>query len=152
MLVNFDAKVTDAMRAQAVEMGYTLHEIVVIASMIERETTGDDQATIASVIYNRLRSNAFPYLNIDATVQYALGKWKSALSLDDLKVDSPYNTYTNPGLPAGPISNPGYSSIYSALNPEETGYYYYALDKEGKHRFFKTTEAFQNFLNSSDHA
>ena len=146
MLVNFDAKVTDEMREAAEEKGYSVHEIIIIASMIERETTGTDQKEIASVIYNRLKSSSFPYLQIDATVQYALPDRKEKLTLEDLEVDSPYNTYKYKGLPAGPISNPGLVSINAALNPSRTNYYYYALGEDGMHHFFKTSREHQNFV------
>ncbi len=152
MLVNFDAKFTDAMRQQAGDMGYSVHDIVIIASIIERETTGLDQANIASVIYNRLNSTYMRYLQIDATVRYALDNWTDPLTYDDLTVDSPYNTYIHPGLPAGPISNPGYAAIHAALNPASTSYYFYALDKDGNHRFFQTQESFNSFINSSEAA
>ena len=127
----------------------SIRDVVTVASMIERETAGTgESATIASVIYNRLCDPDFPYLNIDATIQYALGEHKAELSLDDLQIDSPYNTYTNPGLPAGPISNPGLSSLNAALHPEETDYYFYALDTDGTHYFSETAEEHQAFLDS----
>lgn len=148
MLLNFDQKITDKMRNQAKSKGYSLHDIVIIASMIERETTGKDQKAIASVIYNRLNSSALPYLQIDATVQYALKERKENLSDKDIKVDSPYNTYLYKGLPAGPIANPGLSAIEAALNPAKTGYYYYALGDDGAHHFFQTHEAQRRFLGS----
>ena len=69
-------------------------------------------------------------LQIDATVMYALGEHKEYLTTEDLQVDSPYNTYTNTGLPAGPICNPGLASINAALNPSDASYLYYALDVE----------------------
>ena len=127
----------------------SIRDVVTVASMIERETAGTgESATIASVIYNRLCDPDFPYLNIDATIQYALGEHKAELSLDDLQIDSPYNTYTNPGLPAGPISNPGLSSLNAALHPEETDYYFYALDTDGTHYLSETAEEHQAFLDS----
>lgn len=147
MLVNFDSKVTDEMREAAKEKGYSLHEIIIIASMIERETSGTDQKDIASVIYNRLKSNSFPYLQIDATVQYALPDHKEKLSLEDLEVDSPYNTYVHEGLPKGPISNPGLVAINAALNPSRTSYYYYALGEDGVHHFFRSRREHQAFVN-----
>ncbi len=148
MLVNFDSKVTEEMREQAEELGYSLHEIIIIASMIEKETTGTDQKEIASVIYNRLESSSFPYLQIDATVQYALTERKEKLTLEDLEVDSPYNTYLYKGLPAGPIANPGLVSINAALNPANTNYYYYALGEDDIHHFFRTESEHQTFVNS----
>ncbi len=148
MLVNFDSKITDEMREQATKRGYSVHEIIVIASMIEKETTGSDQKNIASVIYNRLNSNNFQYLQVDATVQYALKERKEKLSLEDLEVDSPYNTYKYEGLPAGPIANPGLVSINAALNPAKTNYYYYALGEDNMHHFFRTFREHQTFVNT----
>lgn len=130
---------------------YTIDEIITIASLIEKETADHDESpTIASVIYNRLtNAKDYPYLNIDATILYALGEHKEALTLEDLQIDSPYNTYTNPGLPAGPIANPGLNSIQAALHPEDTDYHYYALDEEtGMHHFSETYEEHNEFLQS----
>lgn len=146
MLVNFDRRFTDEMRAEVQEKGYSVRDIVIIASMIERETDGNDRATISSVIYNRLNNpNAGTqgYLQIDATLVYALGR---TITSEDYTANTPYNTYTNKGLPPGPISNPGMASIQAAMDPENTSYYYYALGSDGTHSFFKTLEAQQNFI------
>lgn len=127
----------------------TVHDVVNIASMIEKESAGSGESDlIASVIYNRLCSPNFPYLNIDATVQYALGEHKDRLSYEDLEINSPYNTYKVMGLPAGPIANPGLSSLRAALQPEETDYYYYALDTDGTHYFTRTLDEHNAFLAS----
>ncbi len=124
-------------------------DVVNIAAMIERETAGSgESATIASVIYNRLCNPNYPYLNIDATIQYALGDHKATLTYEDLEIDSPYNTYLYPGLPAGPISNPGLNSLKAALHPEDTSYYFYALDVDGMHHFTKNKEEHDAFLES----
>ena len=138
MLVNFDAKLTDELRAAITDGGHTMHEIITIASMIEKETDSQDQQRIASVIYNRLSSNVTSgYLQIDATLVYINGGETPTDA--DRSIDSPYNTYLYKGLPAGPISNPGMVSIYAAINPEKTGYYYYVLNPETKrHDFSKT--------------
>lgn len=146
MLVNFDRRFTDEMRAQVQENGYTVRDIVIIASMIERETDGSDRATIASVIYNRwLNTSAGTagYLGVDATLVYALGR---TITSEDYTADTPYNTYTHQGLPPGPISNPGMESILAAMEPEDTNYYYYALGSDGTHSFFQTLEEQQNFI------
>ena len=128
----------------------TLYDVIKVASMIEKESahTGENY-NVSSVIYNRLTNEkSFPYLQIDATIVYALGG-KSSLTEEDLKLDSPYNSYLNSGLPPTPISNPGLSSILSALSPAETGYYYYALDPStGEHHFSKTLAEHNQFLNS----
>ena len=130
----------------------TVREIVIIASMIEKETGNTQESyTISSVIYNRLTNPDYPMLNIDATVVYALGG-KTDLTAEDLKIDHPYNTYIKQGLPPGPISNPGLASIYAALDPDDTLYYVYALNPEvteyREHKFFKTYKEHLDFLES----
>ena len=121
-----------------------LRKMITVASLIEEETSNNSESyNIASVIYNRLtQDQAYErYLNIDAAIFYALGEHKEALTAEDLQIDSPYNTYTNAGLVPGPISNPGLASIKAALNPADTGYYYYVLDpSKGCHDFSKTYE------------
>ncbi len=132
---------------------FGMYELMTVASMIERETAGvAESGKIASVIYNRLcRPGDYPYLNIDATVVYALGGVDHPLTYEDLEIDSPYNTYKRTGLPAGPISNPGLNSITAALNPTDTNYYYYALDKEtGFHYFSKNASEHENFLKGQE--
>lgn len=122
---------------------FTVRDVVNVASMIEKETSSAQEGyTIASVIYNRLfcwQGNP-PYLNIDATIVYALDG-KTDLTAEDLRVDSPYNTYTRTGLTPGPISNPGLSSLEAALEPSDTNYYYYVLDPAAGSHIFATTQA-----------
>ena len=86
-------------------------------------------------------------MQIDATVEYALGEHKTELTANDLGVDDPYNTYKYKGLPPGPIASPGLSSIMAALYPEDTEYYFYALNAHGTHNFFFTYMDQQDFLN-----
>ena len=127
----------------------SLLDLVTIASMIEKESAHSGESIdISSVIYNRLASPDFPNLCIDATVIYALGG-KSPLEPGDTSIDHPYNTYKAKGLPPGPIANPGLLSLKAALNPNDSSYYYYALDPEtGEHRFFKTYKEHLAFLDS----
>lgn len=148
----FHANLTVDMYNQAENLGITLKQAVTIASMIEGEAANDEErATIASVIYNRL-ATGMP-LQIDATIQYALGEHKEVLTEADLQIESPYNTYLNTGLPPGPICSPGLQSIKAALQPVDTDYYYYALDTEtGTHRFFETYEAQQEFVSGQDYS
>ena len=145
-LDNYSRRVTDEMKIQAAAMGRSMDEIIIIASLIEKEAGADsERSTIASVIYNRL-AQGMP-LQIDATVLYATGKNEIDPDAGDLEIDSPYNTYKVSGLPAGPISNPGLASIKAALYPEKTGYLYYALDTATQtHRFFKTYNEHQAFV------
>lgn len=129
-----------------------LKDVVTVASLIEKEAayTGEIR-NISSVIYNRLTNPSnYPHLNIDATVVYALGG-KNDLTAEDLTINHPYNTYVVEGLPPGAIANPGEFSMLAALNPEDTGYYFYALDPTTEirqHRFFKTYEDHLAFLKS----
>lgn len=118
----------------------TLDDIVILASMIERETqVSHERPIVASVYYNRL--NIDMLLQCDATVQYALGEQKPILLYRDLEIDSPYNTYKYKGLPPGPIASPGFDSLQAALNPEDTDYFFYVrndIKNDGSHIFTKT--------------
>ncbi|UOO37608.1 endolytic transglycosylase MltG [Oscillospiraceae bacterium CM] len=149
MLDNFEEKFGADYIKKAKDMGYTVQQIVTIASMIEKEAGGDsERATIASVIYNRLNSSAFPYLQIDATIIYGIDETGEKFSTT---ANTPYNTYTNKGLPPGPIANPGIASIKAALNPQKTSYYFYALNKSRMHDFFKDAASFDSFVNSDQY-
>jgi UPF0755 protein len=119
------------------------YDVVIIASMIEREAKFDeDRPRIARVIYNRLKKG-MP-LEIDATVEYALGTYKSKLTYEDLKVQSPYNTYLHTGLPPTPIAAPGLASIQAALAPSDGNWLYYLVcDEDGHHAF---TNSYSDFL------
>lgn len=129
MLDHYNKNFTDEDRAKAKALGRSENDIIIIASIIEKEAAvGKDRKKIASVIYNRLKIK-MP-LQMDSTVQYVLGlnnNRKKDLSIDDTQVDSPYNTYKNPGLIPGPICNPGRASIEAALNPAKTKYLYFIL-------------------------
>jgi UPF0755 protein len=121
----------------------TENQIVTVASLVEKEAAShEEKPLIASVIYNRMRKD-MP-LQIDATIQYALKRPKANLSLADLKVASPYNTYENKGLPPGPICSPGKESLLAALNPANTSYLYYVLEANGEKHFF--TKSYDDFL------
>lgn len=146
MLENFEKKVSEQEITQARNRGLSTEELITIASLVEREARLDeDRPLIASVILNRL---ALPMkLDIDATVQYVLGYqtnektwWKKQLTLEDLTIDSPYNTYTTLGLPPGPIANPGLEAIKAVLEAPETEYLFYVADSQGKSHFATTLE------------
>lgn len=121
-------------------------DLVVIASMVEREALhAEDRPLVASVIFNRIKEGTV--LNIDATVQYALGYqpgqktwWKKSLTYDDLEVVSPYNTYKNVGLPPSPIASPGLNVLEAVMNAPETNYMYYVSDKQGHNHYTTTLE------------
>ncbi len=128
--------------AAAAALNLTPFEVVTTASLVEREAGVDeDRPLIARVIYNRIKKG-MP-LQIDATVQYALGVNKKSLSIADTKVNSPYNTYQIKGLPPGPIASPGRKSLAASLSPPPSTYLYYVLiDKSGKHAFATTDAEF----------
>ena len=122
-----------------------------MASLIEKETDGADRADIASVIYNRLNNpnssaGTNGYLQIDATLAYLNGG--KVPTEADKSIDSPYNTYLYPGLPPGPIANPGLESIKAAMEPESTSYYYYTLGDDNKHHFFNTYGEMTSFMST----
>lgn len=122
------------------ELGFEAYEGLIIASLIEKEAKLDDERpTIASVIANRLEAGIA--LQIDATIIYALGVNPGEVTLDDLEVDSPYNTYLYPGLPPTPIGGVRTASIEAAADWDDTEYYYYVLiDSDGTHGFSETLE------------
>ncbi|MCL2220923.1 MAG: endolytic transglycosylase MltG [Oscillospiraceae bacterium] len=148
MLREFNRRFSEEYVERAYELGFTIHEIITIAAMIEREA-GDDaeRPRIAAVIYNRLENPNFPFLQIDATIFYAIAGTGIPFST---RVDSPFNTYTHEGLPPGPIANPGLSSIRAALFPASTNEYFYALNNYGTHNFFTNYNDHRNFVNSPD--
>lgn len=121
-------------------------DIIIVSSLVEREAKyPQDRPLVASVILNRLQIGM--KLDIDATLQYILGYqesekrwWKKALTNQDKRIISPYNTYLNPGLPPAPIANPGLASIQAVFNPARTDYLYYLSDKNGRNHYSKTLE------------
>ncbi|MDP5272809.1 endolytic transglycosylase MltG [Chengkuizengella sp. 2205SS18-9] len=142
MLLELDKKLTslpENWQEQLDVLGITFHEMMTIASLIEREVVVDEERkTVSGVIFNRIRDNGL--LQIDATVQYALDEPKERLLYEDLEIESPYNTYIVEGLPPGPIASPSILSIEAALYPEETSYYFYVTKKDGtqEHLFAET--------------
>ncbi len=137
MLVNFERKFYEKYEQQIAASGFSLHELVTIASLIEKEAKTDkDRGLTASVIHNRLGKGM--KLQIDATVQYALPQHKERLLHSDLRVASPYNTYLHEGLPPGPICNPGLACLEAALKPPRTDYLYYVAREDGSHTFSRT--------------
>ena len=147
---NFDVKFNDDLKNKAAKLGLTPEEVILIASLVEKEGyTDSDRPKVASVILKRL--NIGMKLDIDATLQYALGYqpqektwWKKNLTAADKAINSPYNTYTNAGLPPTPISNPGLSSIVAVINADpDTPYLFYLHGADGKLRLAKTLEEHQ---------
>lgn len=153
MLDQFDKEAAGLDWSLAGRLGLSKYQVVVAASIIEREARLDgERPIIAAVIYNRLAGGMM--LQIDATVQYALARlpgqpaWKQDITYDDLKVESPYNTYRHFGLPPGPICNPGLASLQAALNPAQVDYLYYvATGTDGSHFFTRSYDEFLRVKN-----
>jgi UPF0755 protein len=131
-------------RQEAAAVGLTsdVHRVVTMASIIEKETAvPEERPLVASVYYNRLSSRMA--LGADPSVIYAKlldGTYQGALHHEDMRVNSPYNTYRYPGLPPGPIANPGRSSLEAAMHPATSDYFYFVSDGNGHHRFARSLE------------
>jgi UPF0755 protein len=150
MLENLESRITTEMMAGFQAQGLNLHNALTLASIVEREAVvPDERELIASVFLNRLSLNM--KLEADPTVQYALGQqpdgswWKAALTLVDLEINSPFNTYRFEGLPVGPICNPGLESLRAVAFPATTPYLYFRAmcDGSGRHFFAETFEEHQ---------
>ena len=146
MLRRFDEVVTPEIRADAADHGLSVHELITLAAIIEREAVLDsERALISSVFHNRL-ARGIP-LQADPTAQYAIGQtglgsrwWKPDINGDDLRTQSPYNTYVINGLPPGPIAAPGLASIIAAARPESSSYIFFVARGDGSHAFSDTLE------------
>ena len=147
MLGNLEAKFTPEMRQKVADRKLTIYQVLTIASLVQREgQVKSDLPLIASVFWNRIDRNMS--LDSDPTTQYALGKpgkwWPNLDQIGVLPkdVNDPYNTYVIPGLPPGPICNPGFNSIEAAVNPAQTDYLYFVAkgDGSGEHAFAKTLD------------
>ena len=127
----------DSLERRAEEIGFTTHEVLTLASIVEGETNNvEEMQRIAGVYHNRLRIGM--RLQADPTIQYLLpGGWRRLL-LEDLEIESPYNTYMYAGLPPGPINNPGKNALFAILYPEEHRYLYFVANGKGSHNFSKT--------------
>lgn len=134
MVANFRNHIPKDMDERATRMGLTMHEILTLASIVQWETSVPSEAPLISSVYHNRLKRGMP-LQADPTVSYALGKGPARLYFSDLKVDSPYNTYRNPGLPPGPINNPGVPAILAALNPATTNYLFFVAKGDGTHSF-----------------
>ena len=148
MLIRFDQIFTIEFQERADELGLTVDEIVIMASMIERETRlAHERALVSQVIHNRLNPQIWPtrLLQFCSTVAYVLDVHRDVLTYADLEIDSPHNTYRHPGLPIGPIANPGRASLYAALWPAQGGYLFFVLQdvNTGAHYFSTTFAAHQ---------
>jgi UPF0755 protein len=151
---NFDKKFTDDLKSKGLKKNLSPEEFVIFASLVEKEGRSDrDRLEVASIILKRL--NVGMKLDIDATLQYALGYqpkektwWKKSLTNYDKSISSPYNTYKNAGLPPGPICNPGLSSMIAVANADpDTPYLYYMHDEKGIPHYARTLEEQNSNIN-----
>jgi cell division protein YceG involved in septum cleavage len=152
-LAAFKQNISQVNTRYAESKNLTTYDLLIIASMIEREVqVAEERELVAAVIYNRLR-NGIP-LQIDATIRYATDNFTEPISPSDLQVDSPYNTYANSELPPGPIGNPGLASIEAAAHPAEVPYLYYVVKPNtcGEHTFAATEAEFNQAKAAYDEA
>lgn len=140
MVYTLGTKVTEQMRADIEKQGRTIHEIVTMASIIEREVrTDEDRPIVSNILWKRF--SAGMGLGADATVLYALGDWRAPLTAESLATDSPYNTRRYRGLPPGPIASPGLKSVEAAIYPEESPYWFYLTTLDtGEVKYARTNE------------
>lgn len=144
MLAQFDKVYKEASKNKSIDDSVSVDKIVTMASIVEREArVKEDRPVIAGVFYNRLKIDM--KLQSCATVQYILGEQKEVLTYDDLEINSPYNTYKYGGLPVGPISSPGKSSLEAALNPDKNEFIYFVAKGDGSHYFAKTYNEFLKY-------
>lgn len=137
MLENFEKKINSALKEKIAKSGRNFFEVLTMASILEKEAaTERDRKLVSGILWKRIKNNML--LQTDASLYYITNKVSADLTQEDLKIDSPYNTYLYKGLPIGPISNPGLASIEAALSPEESPYLYYLSDKDGKMRYSVT--------------
>lgn len=134
LLSEFWKKFDENLQDRANQLGFSVHEVVTLASIIEGEAMLDsERSTISSVYHNRLKINM--KLQADPTIQYIIPGPPKTLSNRDLRIESDYNTYQNYGLPPGPINNPGIASIKAALYPEDTNFLFFVAQGDGSHAF-----------------
>ena len=154
MLQAFSDNLPATLEQQATDLGLSLHEVVTLASIIEREAVLPEERPVMAQVFLRRLRQGIP-LEADPTVQFALandtdsvaefGYWKQGLTLDDLEVVSPYNTYAEADIPPGPISSPGLDSINAVVNPADTNYLFFVAKEDGSHAF---AETFQEHLDN----
>ena len=153
MLENFESWMSVEVRDQIVKSGYTLDEIVIMASLIEKEAIGDDEErkNIGSVLYNRIENPSFEtygLLQLDSTIYYILRSQGLPDEEFSTSIESGYNTYLYPGLPVGAICNPSRSALMAAVYPNDTDYYYFAYGIDNVSHFFYDYNEHLNFVNS----
>lgn len=146
MAGEFNKRLTDKMRVKAKEMNLTVHDLITLASLIEKEVRySEDRPIVAQIFLKRLKLE-MP-LQSDATLQYLMDTPKEDVSIDDTKIDSPYNTYQHTGLPPGPVANPGIAAIEAVLNPADTDYLYFVADRDGHNHYSYDYDDHLNLVN-----
>ncbi len=139
MLDNFEANFSQEILDKGKKLDLNINQIVTMASLIEREAKDEsDRPLVSAVFFNRIKKDM--YLESCASVQYILGERKPILSLDDIDIESPYNTYRNGGLPPAPIASPGIKSLEAAVNPADVDYLFFIAKGDGSHVFSSTFE------------
>ena len=139
MAHNFDTRLDEKMRKRAEEENLTIYDLTILASLVEKEVKyPEDRPIVAQVFFKRLKLN-MP-LQTDASLQYLMDAPKEDVSIEDTKIDSPYNTYQISGLPPGPVANPGMAAIEAVLDPAKTDFLYFVADREGHNHYSYTYE------------
>ena len=138
LLNNFDKKLSPELRQKIARQGKTIHEIITMASIIEKEVSSEaDRPIVAGILYKRIKNGM--RLEVDSSINYITGKNDPGANYADLEIDSPYNTYKNYGLPPGPICNPGLAAIKAAVYPEESAYLFYLNRQDTGETIFSKT-------------
>lgn len=145
MAEDLDTRLTPKMRRRAAELNLSIHELITLASLVEKEAMFDeDRPIIAQVFFKRLKIG-MP-LQTDTTIQYLLDAPKEDVSIKDTKIESPYNTYQIKGLPPGPVASPGMAAIEAVLYPADTDYLYFVADRQGHNHYSKSYAAHQEIV------
>jgi UPF0755 protein len=152
MLESLSTRLTPELRAEAEAQGLTIHQVLTLASIVEREAVLPEERELVASVYRNRMEDDMP-LQADPTVQYAItarpgsvvefGYWKRQLSLQDLQYDSTYNTYVKSGQPPGPIACPGIESIVAVIRPARTNFLFFVAKNDGSHAFSETFEEHQ---------
>jgi UPF0755 protein len=137
MVRQFRKEIPPDAEKKAQEAGFTLHQVVTIASIIEKETGVEEEKPLVSAVIRKRLALGMP-LQMDPTVIYGVKRFDGTVTGKDLRTAGPYNTYLNRGLPPGPITNPGLGSLDAALNPSRTEYLYFVSKNDGSHTFSRT--------------
>ena len=146
MAENFDYRLSRKMRTRAAEEGLSIYELIIMASIVEKEVRyPEDRPIVAQVFFKRLKLG-MP-LQTDASLQYLMDAPKEDGSIADTQIDSPYNTYQHVGLTPGPIANPGLDAIEAVLNPANTDYLYFVADRSGHNHYAYTYDEHLSLVN-----